>query len=214
MTNKKALVETGNDYDKMEFSPIYFDDGKVQYSSEDVKMVVDDYYRQAENSINDRRNASLRRKDMYYNKESGRVWRIQTTNPKVQEIMNNGDYEWIIEVARSRNEIDPNRELRLALFKRENKKTAFEEMIDYVNTIARKPDKTYEEMSRANFNLKLIKILSEQPRMPTPSIGTINNITQINNSEKPAEKVPETSLKDIRAQALKDAIDVPVVNKE
>ena len=87
-------------------------------------------------------------------------------------------------------------------------------MIDYVNTIARKPDKTYEEMSRANFNLKLIKILSEQPRMPTPSIGTINNITQINNTEKPAEKVPETSLKDIRAQALKDAIDVPVVNKE
>ena len=214
MTNKKAVVETGNQYDKMEFSPIYFDDGKVQYSSDDVKLVVEDYYRQAENSINDRRNAQFRRKELYRNKDSDRVWRIQTTNPKVQEIIDAGDYEWIIEVARSRNEIDPNRELRLALFKRENKKTAFEEMIDYVNTIARKPDKTYEEMSRANFNLKLIKILSEQPRMPTPSIGTINNITQINNTEKPAEKVPETSLKDIRAQALKDAIDIPVVNKE
>lgn len=198
---RKNLITTTET--RQEYSPIFFADNEVQYSSEDVRLVVEDYYRQAEYSIEENRNR-VKCQSRYNKTGDGRhMKKSSDRNARVEEIRKAGDYNWIVSIARSRNEIDPNKDLRVKIFQRRTGGSTYDLMLNYIDDILRKPDKSYEEMSRANFNLKILKMLGEQPRS---SINfTINNTTNNNApEEKPAEKVYDISA--IRKEARESII--------
>lgn len=182
------------------YAPIKFDNGDIIYSSEDVKIVVEDYYRQAERSIETRRTQS---KYFFYNEKQKEAlkngkYALEPTLSREEKILarikEEGDYNWIIRVCKARNEIDPMRELRFMLNKKRlNGKSTIDMMEEEIKEIAGNPNKSYVDMARAKFNLDFLEKLSKT--MNTPNV-TINNIVKnetVQESEKKAEKVIDIS---------------------
>lgn len=147
MTEKKELI----------YTPIYYDNGKIAYTPEQIKLVVDDYLRKAEKSIDRARSRS---------KYAPGVKRpmIQPTPEEefVMEVQEKGDYNWIVSVVLSRNQLDPIRALRTQMYTIVPGGSTIDIMIKHINDVFRDTNSSYIDRARAKDYLKFIDDLSKK----------------------------------------------------
>jgi hypothetical protein len=206
---------------KIEYTPILFDNGETQYSSDDVRLCVEDYYRSAEQSIKQNRRVA---NEVYKNDINPKYKKnIKEDIPhtpeqiRVDEIKKSGDYYFIIQVAKARNELDLMRDLRIKMHTIDED-TGFSKidlMQNKICDLVSKQSLTYQDMAEIRFTINTLKSINEQASTNV-NIGQLN--MALNQSAQQAEKVAETvrepTIQDVREKALKGIIDVPYEDKE
>lgn len=219
-TKKLSLID-GLSQHKIDYTPICFDNGETQYTSEDVRLCVEDYYRSAEKSVvKNRKNLNETYKDDIdpeYKKDIKDDVPHTPEQIRVAEIKASGDYFFIIQVAKSRNELDLMRDLRIKLHTVDEKLgcSKIDLMQQKISDLITKPSLTYQDMAEIRFAMNTLKDLNEQPSTNV-NIGQLN--MALNQSAEKTEKVVEAmkteSIRDIREKALKGVVDIPYEERE
>jgi hypothetical protein len=217
---KKLSLLDGLSQHKVEYTPICFDNGETQYTSEDVRLCVEDYYRSAEKTIVKNRKALneeyKNRIDPEFKKDIKDDVPHTPEQLRVAEIKASGDYMFIIQVAKSRNELDLMRDLRIQLHSVDENLgcSKIDLMQRKIGDLVAKPTLTYQDMAEIRFTISTLKDLNEQPSTNV-NVGQLNVALnqKAEEIEKMAEQVQEPSLKDIRTQALKESIEVEYKEK-
>lgn len=205
MANNITHPET--EQQQMHYTPILFPDG-VQYTSEEVGWVVNDYLARAEQSIMVRRNSAR------YHTKLRAGFNIDNVEEKVQvertekekfltKVRSCNDYNWIIAVVMVRKEIDLMHSLRIKIFDTRPKGgSTFDIMINHINEVLRNTKSTYADRARAEYYRKVINEISKDWTPGTAKyIPTSVNIQNNYNSGAPQKEEPKPepiNIKDIR----------------
>lgn len=219
-SKKLSLLDSLSQH-KTEYTPIYFDNGETQYTSDDVRLCVEDYYRSAEKTIIQNRKDlnEIHKNDIDPNFRKNVEDDVPHTPEqlRVAEIKASGDYYFIIQVAKSRNELDLMRDMRIKLHSID-KDTGFSK-IDLIQNricdLVSKPCLSYQEMAQIRFDMNTLKDINEQPSTNV-NIGQLNAVLNQSSekTEKIAESIKEPSLKEIRSQALQNnSVDAEFTEK-
>jgi hypothetical protein len=215
--SKKLSLLDGLSQHKVEYTPICFDNGETQYTSEDVRLCVEDYYRSAEKTIIKNRkelNEEYKNRiDPEFKKDIKDDIPHTPEQLRVAEIKASGDYMFIIQVAKSRNELDLMRDLRIQLHSIDENLgcSKIDLMQRKIGDLVAKPTLTYQDMAEIRFTINTLKDLNEQPSTNV-NIGQFNAVLnqKAEDVEKMADKTPEPSLKDIR----KNVIEAEIIERD
>lgn len=191
--------------------PIKFNDG-TEYSSQEVAWVVEDYLAAAERSISKRRNAARYQMVLRGTAESTEQLPAEISQKQefIRKVRAANDYNWIVAVAISRNELDPMHALRVKVLKTDRPGgSTLDIMVKHIDDVMRDTNSTYCDRARAKDYMKFI---SELTKTGTSGGVSFNfDITEATrtvkqpgpkriNSEE--DKPEEINIRQIRAHAL------------
>lgn len=162
------------------YSPIYYDNGEIAYSSDVIELVINDSMQKAERSLEKSRSTSR-----YVPGQKKEVVVLSEQEKIVQEIKDRGDYNWIISVVLSRNELDPMRVLRTQMFTKVPGGSTIDIMMRHINDVFRNTSSNYVDRARAKDYIKLLEDLGKKYVPPVPSTVIFNNVNP--NSPEPTK---------------------------
>lgn len=184
------------------YSPIYYDNGEIAYSSDVIELVINDSMQKAERSLEKSRSTSR-----YVPGQKKEVVVLSEQEKIVQEIKDRGDYNWIISVVLSRNELDPMRVLRTQMFTKVPGGSTIDIMMRHINDVFRNTSSNYVDRARAKDYIKLLEDLGKKYVPPVPSTVIFNNVNP--NSPEPT-KVQKN---DTPVKGLKRVKDIETVEQ-
>lgn len=162
------------------YSPIYYDNGEIAYSSDIIELVINDSMQKAERSLEKSRSTSR-----YVPGQKKEVVVLSEQEKIVQEIKDRGDYNWIISVVLSRNELDPMRVLRTQMFTKVPGGSTIDIMMKHINDVFRNTSSNYVDRARAKDYIKLLEDLGKKYVPPVPSTVIFNTVNP--NSPEPTK---------------------------
>ena len=162
------------------YSPIYYDNGEIAYSSDVIELVINDSMQKAERSLEKSRSTSR-----YVPGQKKEVVVLSEQEKIVQEIKDRGDYNWIISVVLSRNELDPMRVLRTQMFTKVPGGSTIDIMMRHINDVFRNTSSNYVDRARAKDYIKLLEDLGKKYVPPVPSTVIFNTVNP--NSPEPTK---------------------------
>lgn len=162
------------------YSPIYYDNGEIAYSSDVIELVINDSMQKAERSLEKSRSTSR-----YVPGQKKEVVVLSEQEKIVQEIKDRGDYNWIISVVLSRNELDPMRVLRTQMFTKVPGGSTIDIMMKHINDVFRNTSSNYVDRARAKDYIKLLEDLGKKYVPPVPSTVIFNTVNP--NSREPTK---------------------------
>jgi len=162
------------------YSPIYYDNGEIAYSSDVIELVINDSMQKAERSLEKSRSTSR-----YVPGQKKEVVVLSEQEKIVQEIKDRGDYNWIISVVLSRNELDPMRVLRTQMFTKVPGGSTIDIMMKHINDVFRNTSSNYVDRARAKDYIKLLEDLGKKYVPPVPSTVIFNTVNP--NSPEPTK---------------------------
>ena len=182
------------------FHAIQFADGP-SYTPEDVALVCNDYLNKAEQSVQKRRINSKRTANYHKHGKDLDLPPAELTPAQIrlQEIIDAGDYDWIVGVALARNEIDPMHSLRVKMHTRTRLGgSTIEIMTEQIDRVCRDVNSTYDDRARMRDNVKMLELLGK--KYTPPVVGPAANLNVMVGVNTGGDK-PEAKAK---------VIDVPV----
>jgi hypothetical protein len=196
------------------FHAIQFADGP-SYSSEDVALVCNDYLNKAEQSVQKRRIISKRTANYHKHGKDLELPPTELTPAqiRIQEIIDAGDYDWIVGVALARNEIDPMHSLRVKMHTRTRVGgSTVEIMTEQIDKVCRDVNSTYDDRARMRDNVKMLELLGK--KYTPPVVGPAANLNVAVAVQTGGEK-PEAKAKviDVPVKGLKRVKDTEAVEQ-
>lgn len=152
------------DDSKPPFMPIKFSDG-TEYSAQEVAWVVEDYLAAAERSISKRRNAARYQMELRGTAKSTEMLPAAVSEKQkfITQVRAANDYNWIVAVAMSRNELDPMHALRVKVLKTDRVGgSTMDIMVKHIDEVMRNINSTYQDRARAMSYMKFISDLSKK----------------------------------------------------
>ena len=189
------------------YSPIYYDNGEIAYSSDVIELVINDSMQKAERSLEKSRSTNRyvpgQKKEMVVLSEQEKI---------VQEIKDRGDYNWIISVVLSRNELDPMRVLRTQMFTKVPGGSTIDIMMRHINDVFRNTSSNYVDRARAKDYIKLLEDLGK--KYTPPVVGPAANLNVAVAVQTGGEK-PEAKAQviDVPVKGLKRVKDTEAVEQ-
>lgn len=196
------------------FHAIQFADGP-SYTPEDVALVCNDYLNKAEQSVQKRRINSKRTANYHKHGKDLDLPPTELTPSQVrlQEIIDAGDYDWIVGVALARNEIDPMHSLRVKMHTRTRVGgSTVEIMTEQIDKVCRDVNSTYDDRARMRDNVKMLELLGK--KYTPPVVGPAANLNVAVAVQTGGEK-PEAKAKviDVPVKGLKRVKDTEAVEQ-
>lgn len=196
------------------FHAIQFADGP-SYTPEDVALVCNDYLNKAEQSVQKRRINSKRTANYHKHGKDLDLPPTELTPAQVrlQEIIDAGDYDWIVGVALARNEIDPMHSLRVKMHTRTRLGgSTIEIMTEQIDKVCRDVNSTYDDRARMRDNVKMLELLGK--KYTPPVVGPAANLNVAVAVQTGGEK-PEAKAKviDVPVKGLKRVKDTEAVEQ-
>lgn len=196
------------------FHAIQFADGP-SYTPEDVALVCNDYLNKAEQSVQKRRINSKRTANYHKHGKDLDLPPTELTAAQVrlQEIIDAGDYDWIVGVALARNEIDPMHSLRVKMHTRTRLGgSTIEIMTEQIDKVCRDVNSTYDDRARMRDNVKMLELLGK--KYTPPVVGPAANLNVAVAVQTGGEK-PEAKAKviDVPVKGLKRVKDTEAVEQ-
>lgn len=196
------------------FHAIQFADGP-SYTPEDVALVCNDYLNKAEQSVQKRRINSKRTANYHKHGKDLDLPPTELTPAQVrlQEIIDAGDYDWIVGVALARNEIDPMHSLRVKMHTRTRVGgSTVEIMTEQIDKVCRDVNSTYDDRARMRDNVKMLELLGK--KYTPPVVGPAANLNVMVGVNTGGDK-PEAKAKiiDVPVKGLKRVKDTEAVEQ-
>lgn len=196
------------------FHAIQFADGP-SYTPEDVALVCNDYLNKAEQSVQKRRINSKRTANYHKHGKDLDLPPTELTPAQVrlQEIIDAGDYDWIVGVALARNEIDPMHSLRVKMHTRTRLGgSTIEIMTEQIDKVCRDVNSTYDDRARMRDNVKMLELLGK--KYTPPVVGPAANLNVAVAVQTGGDK-PEAKAKviDVPVKGLKRVKDTEAVEQ-
>lgn len=196
------------------FHAIQFADGP-SYTPEDVALVCNDYLNKAEQSVQQRRINSKRTISYHKHGKDLDIPPAELTPAQVrlQEIIDAGDYDWIVGVALARNEIDPMHSLRVKMHTRTRVGgSTVEIMTEQIDKVCRDVNSTYDDRARMRDNVKMLELLGK--KYTPPVVGPAANLNVAVAVQTGGDK-PEAKAKviDVPVKGLKRVKDTKAVEQ-
>lgn len=196
------------------FHAIQFADGP-SYTPEDVALVCNDYLNKAEQSVQKRRINSKRTANYHKHGKDLDLPPTELTPAqlRLQEIIDAGDYDWIVGVALARNEIDPMHSLRVKMHTRTRLGgSTIEIMTEQIDKVCRDVNSTYDDRARMRDNVKMLELLGK--KYTPPVVGPAANLNVAVAVQTGGEK-PEAKAQviDVPVKGLKRVKDTEAVEQ-
>lgn len=193
-----------NEEKDIKYTPIYYDNGTIAYTPEQINLIVNDYLQKAEQSIEKARN-----KKMYSPGNKTDIEQMSDEKKFVLMVKEKGDYDWVINIVLSRNQLDPLQALRTKIYTIVPGGATIDIMIKHINDVMRDIHSSYVDRARAKDYIKFIEDISKKHYQDSSSMN-FGFAFQLNNNNQEPTKVQTT---DTPVKGLKRVKDTEAVEQ-